>query len=138
MNITPSREPDLRLPLSPDDPRPLYRQVADAVKEAIAAGALQPGDRLPSVRELADRLGVSVITTRRAYLELEGAGYLRSRPGLGTFVAELDPAALNARALEELRGELEAIVARAARRGIPPAEIVRLVRELAGGRGRGE
>ncbi len=120
-------------PMAAADPRPLYRQVVEWVMEAVAAGVLRPGERLPSIRKLAGQLGVSVITVKRAYLELESAGYLRARPGLGSFVAELDRDALRAQALEDLRGELARIVAVASRHGIRPAEIIQLVREIDAG-----
>ncbi|HXB51982.1 MAG TPA: GntR family transcriptional regulator, partial [Rhizomicrobium sp.] len=69
-------------------PGPLYEQIVAAVKREIAAGRLLPGAALPSVRALAAELLVSLITIKRAYEELERAGIIYSRQGLGTFVAD--------------------------------------------------
>ena len=76
--------------LSPSHPDPLYRQVTDQIKDAIATGDLAPGDRLPSVRELSEAIDVSAITVKRAYQDLETDGYILTRAGLGSFVADVD------------------------------------------------
>lgn len=65
----------------------LYEQIATQVKELIINGVLQEGEPLPSVRALAQELGVSAITTRRAYTELEREGYVFTAPAKGTFVS---------------------------------------------------
>lgn len=84
-----------RLPisLSLDDPEPMYRQIEAQLRDLIVSGALPAGAKLPSVRALARDLSVSVITTRRAYQDLEVAGFIRTRQGMGTAVAHLDEAA---------------------------------------------
>ena len=65
----------------------LYEQIATQIKKLIINGSLQEGDPLPSVRALAQELGVSAITTRRAYTELEQDGYVFTAPAKGTFVS---------------------------------------------------
>jgi GntR family transcriptional regulator len=75
-------------PISPAAAGPLYEQIVAAVKREIASGRLLPGAALPSVRALAAELLVSLITVKRAYEELERAGLIYSRQGLGTFVAD--------------------------------------------------
>jgi GntR family transcriptional regulator len=67
--------------------RPIYRQLRDQFREAVARGTLQPDARLPSVRELSRTLVVNPNTIARAYTELEREGLLNTRPGLGVFVA---------------------------------------------------
>lgn len=67
--------------------KPLYLQIKDQIKEAILKGELKEGDPLPSVRGFAIDLGVSVLTTRRVYDELEEEGFAVSQAGRGTFVA---------------------------------------------------
>lgn len=67
--------------------KPLYLQIKDQIKEAILKGELKEGDLLPSVRGFAIDLGVSVLTTRRVYDELEDEGFAVSQAGRGTFVA---------------------------------------------------
>lgn len=75
--------------LSMDDPEPMYRQIEDQLRDLILTGGLPAGTRLPSVRGLAKDLACSVITTRRAYQDLESAGFIRTRQGMGTMVAEI-------------------------------------------------
>ena len=67
--------------------KPIYEQITDQIKEQIMAGALSAGDALPSMRLLAKELRISVITTKRAYEELERDGFLENVPGKGCFVA---------------------------------------------------
>ncbi len=73
--------------LSRASDRPAYRQIIDQVKRKVTSGDWEPGRELPSIRGLAKELRVSVITVRRAYLELEREGVLRIEQGRGTFVA---------------------------------------------------
>ena len=116
--------------LSPSHPDPMYKQVTDQVKDAIATGDLKPNDRLPSVRELSEALKVSAITIKRAYLDLETEGYILTRAGLGSFVADVSLDALRARKLDELRTEMMRIVRTAARFGITREDVVQLARQV--------
>ena len=68
------------------DARPIYAQIVDNLQKGIAAGVLQHGDKLPSVRELAAELAINPNTIQRAYRELEMQGYVASVPGKGCFV----------------------------------------------------
>ena len=70
------------------DPKPVYLQITDAVRDAIALGALQPGDRLPTIRETAVQTRVNRNTVSRAYLELEHLGLVRARQGSGFYVTD--------------------------------------------------
>ena len=67
--------------------RPIYEQIANQVKAAILSGELTEGEQLPSIRALANSLRVSVITTKRAYTDLEAAGFIETVQGKGCFVA---------------------------------------------------
>ena len=73
--------------LSNSSGKPIYEQITDQVKEQIMNGTLSAGDALPSMRVLARELRISVITTKRAYEELERDGFLENVPGKGCFVA---------------------------------------------------
>jgi GntR family transcriptional regulator len=75
-------------PISAAAPGPLYQQIVDRIKREISEGRLAPGSPLPSFRQLAADLLVSVITVKRAYEELERDGIIYRRQGLGTFVAD--------------------------------------------------
>ena len=75
-------------PISPSAPGSLYDQIVHGVKREISEGRLLPGSALPSFRQLAADMMVSVITVKRAYEELEKEGIIYRRQGLGTFIAE--------------------------------------------------
>jgi GntR family transcriptional regulator len=81
---------DVHSPLiiSQTDPRPLYLQVKEQIRHRIAVGELKPGEEIPSIRALAASIQVSVITIKRAYLELEHEGVIQARQGRGSFVSE--------------------------------------------------
>lgn len=88
MSIEPP-QPRVPIHLSMDDSEPMYRQIESQLRDFILGGQLSPGTKLPSVRALAKDLACSVITTRRAYQDLESEGFIRTRQGMGTVVAEI-------------------------------------------------
>jgi GntR family transcriptional regulator len=108
----------------------MYKQVADQVKNAIASGELKPNEKLPSIREMSDSLKISVITTKRAYLDLEKEGCIMTRHGLGTFVADVNRETLREEKLNEFRTELTRILKTGKKFGITPEDIAKLLREL--------
>ena len=109
------------------DPRPIYEQLRDGFRQLILTGVLEPGGRMPSVRELAASLAVNPNTIQRAYRELEAEGCICSVPGRGSFVCKTDAAVLARRAeltarLRQTAGELRAL-------GLTDGEIIALVKE---------
>ena len=72
--------------------RPIYEQITSQIKNMIITGILQPGTPLPSLRILAKELHISVITTKRAYNDLEQEGFIETVTGKGSFVAKRDAA----------------------------------------------
>ena len=72
------------------DPRPIYEQIQSELRRLMLTGALPPGSRLPSVRELAGQLAINPNTIQRAYRELEADGYILSVAGKGSFVAQVN------------------------------------------------
>lgn len=81
------KEQLLDIILSNASNRPIYEQITDQIKSAILSGELAEGEQLPSIRGLANSLRVSVITTKRAYTDLEDAGFIETVQGKGSFVA---------------------------------------------------
>lgn len=73
--------------LAQSDGRPLYLQIMDHIQKKIAVGDWEPGQQIPSIRALAVELSISVITVKRAYLELERHGVITTHQGRGSFVA---------------------------------------------------
>lgn len=79
----------MQIYLSNSGQEPIYAQITRQIKQQILSGALRPGDALPSIRLLAKELRISVITTKRAYEELEREGLIVTQTGRGSFVAEV-------------------------------------------------
>ncbi|MEG0854766.1 MAG: GntR family transcriptional regulator [Angelakisella sp.] len=101
---------------------PIYQQIVTQVRQMIMNGALTEGDSLPSMRLLAKELRISVITTKRAYEELESMGLLVSVAGKGCFVGGASPERLVQEQRLELQGCLERAAAAAQSAGVPLEE----------------
>ena len=110
--------------------QPIYDQICTQLKAQIVAGALEPGALLPSIRALAKDLKVSVITTKRAYDELETEGYVYTVAGKGCFVAEKDLDLIREQKLKELEGHLSAAVRLAKTCGLSREELFETLRIL--------
>ena len=115
--------------LSMDDPEPMYEQIETQLRHFILGGQLAPGTRLPSMRALARELSCSVITTRRAYENLEGEGYIRTRQGLGTVVAELSEEKISARLRSPVETAFREAVRTGRRAGFDGEELHRILEE---------
>lgn len=109
--------------------KPIYAQITEQLRAKILSGELQEGDALPSIRLLAKELRISVITTKRAYEELEQAGLIHTLPGKGSFVAAQDPAFRREEAVREVEGHLLRAL-EAARAGGVSGEEVRLTLDV--------
>ncbi|AEM79831.1 GntR family transcriptional regulator [Thermoanaerobacter wiegelii] len=91
---------------------PIYEQIVRQIKEAILKGELEEGELLPSIRNLAKELQISVITTKRAYDELEKEGFIATIPGKGTYVATQNKELMREKRLKIVEEKLvEAIIA---------------------------
>lgn len=109
---------------------PIYDQIARQIKNAIIAGEFRPGEALPSLRFLAKELRVSIISTKRAYEELEREGYITSVPGKGSFVAQINQELLREEQFRKVESYLGRAVETARLAGITCEEIEELVRTL--------
>ena len=110
--------------------KPIYEQIADQVKEQIMAGALAAGDALPSMRLLAKELRISVITTKRAYEELERDGFLDNVPGKGCFVAPQNRELLREAQLRRVEEKLTQAIEEARRGAVSLEELKEMLTEL--------
>lgn len=108
--------------------QPIYDQIATQIKDQILSGALQPGEALPSIRGLAKDLKISVITTKRAYDELEAAGFINTVAGKGCFVAEKDLELVRAQNRRQMDVHLAEAAALARRCGVTGEELMELLR----------
>jgi len=108
--------------------QPIYEQICAQIKTQILAGQLTPGEALPSIRALAKDLRISVITTKRAYDELEAQGFLYTVAGKGCFVAEKDLDLIREQRLREIEDHLSAAAELAAGCGATREELLEMLR----------
>lgn len=113
--------------LSSSERAPMYSQIVEQILAKVLAGDWGPGHPLPSIRELASASKVSVITVKRAYLELEHAGVIVTRQGKGSFVAETQDLPRQ-RAQQDFDAHLAGLQAAADRLGLSTPDILRQVR----------
>ena len=114
-----------------NDATPVYRQVIDQVREQIARGKLSPGEKLPSVRELARYLDINVNTVQKAYRELKHLGLVLIRPARGAIVSPEAPKILGSVESEEvLRVALKKVLAEARRLGFNREHVLRLLEKM--------
>lgn len=103
--------------------QPIYEQIYTQIKNQIVSGVLQPGEALPSIRNLAKDLRISVITTKRAYEELERDGFIETVTGKGSFVAAQNAELLREEALRRTEQALRGAVDTARQGGVTDSEV---------------
>ena len=113
------------------DARPIYEQVRDGLRRLVVTGAIQEGEKLPSVRTLASRLAINPNTIQRAYESLEAEGYLYSVPGKGSFAAP--HSGVDQGRKEELLGRFDTVTAELLFLGVGGDALVERVHRLEGG-----
>ena len=107
---------------------PIYDQIYSQIKDAIVSGQVAAGEALPSIRALAKDLRISVITTKRAYDELEREGFIDTLPGKGCFVAERSAELLREEHLRKIEGCMQEIRQLAAACGLTEGELAEMWR----------
>ena len=110
--------------------QPIYDQICAQIKAQIIAGKLSPGEALPSIRALAKDLKISVITTKRAYDELEAEGFLYTIAGKGCFVAEKNLDLIRERQMKDLEDHLSAALELSRSCGVSLDELHEMLRIL--------
>jgi GntR family transcriptional regulator len=110
--------------------KPIYEQITDQIKGLILSGVLSAGDALPSMRFLAKELRISVITTKRAYMDLERDGFIATVTGKGTFVADKNIDFIREEKLRQIDGHLQAAIDAARQAGIPLKELIQALETL--------
>ena len=116
--------------ISTSSGQPIYEQICRQVKGAIAAGRLRPGDPLPSIRALARDLRISVITTKRAYEELERDGFIQTVAGKGSFVSTQTLELAKESGLREIEEHLQAALDLARQAGMTVEELQQILQTL--------
>ena len=118
--------------------KPIYAQITDQIKAKILSGELREGDALPSIRLLAKELRISVITTKRAYEDLEQAGFIHIQPGRGCYVAKQNPELHREETLKAVEQHLLRALEAARMGGVTDAEVAETLSLLMEGDNLGE
>jgi len=127
-----SKSPAFRFLLDMHSGMPVYRQIMDQVRGAIASGALNAGDQLPTVRQLAVDLAINPNTVVRAYRELELGGLLETHQGTGTFISAQKMKRADAQREKQLAQIVGDCVSRAGAAGFTVDDLIDELRNLAG------
>ncbi|MGE7093336.1 GntR family transcriptional regulator [Lysinibacillus sp. NPDC048646] len=117
----------MHIHLSNASDKPIYEQITMQLKEAILANKLQAGDALPSIRMLAKELKISVMTTKRAYADLERDGFIETVAGKGSFVTERNQDFLREELLRQIEEHLQKAVKTAKTAGLTKEELQELL-----------
>ena len=112
---------------------PIYDQIYTQIKHQIISGELEADQALPSIRNLAKDLRISVITTKRAYEDLEAAGFIHTVPGKGSFVAAADPELHREATLKKVEALLQQALDEAAAGGVTRSEVLETLKLLSEG-----
>ena len=118
--------------LRKDDPRPVYRQIADELQRAVSVGVLKPGESLPATRQLASELKLNPNTVQHAYRTLMQEGVIEMRRGLGAFVAAA-PKEARHRPAVVARQIAERALREAFRHGLLASDLMKALKEIAPG-----
>ena len=116
--------------ISNDSPVKLYEQIENQIKNEILNGNLKSGEMLPSIRMLAKELKVSIITTKRAYEELEKEGFIETVVGKGTFVSGTNSERLKEAAMAEMESRLEEVIVTAKSFGLGLDECIEILKDI--------
>ena len=110
--------------------KPIYEQIKEQIKEQILSGELKEGEALPSMRLLAKELRISMITTKRAYEELERSGYIESYTGRGSFVKAINTQVAKETVLREIEELFDKAIAKAKLVDLSYSEIEQMLRMM--------
>lgn len=117
----------MKLIISNSSNEPIYAQIATQIRSLIISGELNEGDALPSMRLLAKELRISVITTKRAYEELEREGFIVSFTGKGSFVASKNIDLIKEQQLKEIENHMQEIIKLSNNCGIKLDELIEMM-----------
>ncbi|PYZ95568.1 GntR family transcriptional regulator [Alteribacter lacisalsi] len=120
----------MQITISNSSKEPIYEQITSQIRSYILSGELQEGTALPSIRQLAKDLQISVITTKRAYEELEKAGFTYSIVGKGSFVAEQNLEVIREKKLKVIEEQLGAVITNSREIGLSLDELQQLMKIL--------
>lgn len=117
----------MQIRLSNASEKPIYEQITGQLKQSILTGELKSGDALPSIRSLAKDLKISVMTTKRAYADLERDGFIETVAGKGSFVAERNQDLVREELLKQIEEQLQKSIQIAKMAGLQKEELLELL-----------
>lgn len=120
----------MRIALAHQSSQPIYEQIKEQIKASVLSGELPEDELLPSIRQLARELKVSVITTTRAYNDLELEGFIVTVPGKGCYVKKVDDALIRAKYAAEAKAALASAVKKGRTAGLTMEELHNLLDEV--------
>ena len=120
----------MQIIISNSSKEPIYEQITNQIKSSILTGELQEGAAIPSMRKLAKDLQISVITTKRAYDELEKAGFIYSIVGKGSFIAEQNLEVMREKKLNVIEEQLSTVITNSKEIGLSLDELQQLLNIL--------
>lgn len=120
----------MRIVISNQSELPIYAQIREQIKEQILNGSMEEGMVLPSIRQLAKELGISVITTTRAYNDLEQEGFIASIQGRGSIVQKKDNNMIREQYMKRIEEHLESAIATAKRIDMGEDELIMILKNL--------
>ena len=120
----------MRIVISNQSELPIYAQIREQIKEQILNGSMEEGTVLPSIRQLAKELGISVITTTRAYNDLEQEGFIASIQGRGSIVQKKDNNMIREQYMKRIEEHLESAIATAKRIDMGEDELIMILKNL--------
>ncbi len=120
----------MKILISNSSGEPIYEQIVSQIKGLIIRGELEEEDSLPSIRNLAKELQISVITTKRAYEELEGEGFIETVPGKGSFVAAQNKELLREKKIKIIEEKLSKVVEESRTLGLAFEEVSEMLKIL--------
>ena len=123
----------MQIHISPSDGVPIYLQIVNQVKLLVASGRMNPGDELPPIRVLAERLTINPNTVARAYRELEVAGVVNKRRTAGTYVADAGSPLARREKVRILTERVDALLVEARQLDVDLEDVVQLMRQRAEG-----
>lgn len=130
VNLMRKGEKKMDIIISNSSQIPIYEQITKQIKGMIIKGELKEGDELPSIRSLARELQISVITTKRAYEELEGEGFIETVPGKGSYVAGQNQELLKEKKLKIIEDKLSDVVDESKMLGLSIDEVIEMIKVL--------
>ena len=119
----------MQIHISTADGVPIYAQIVNQVKYLVASGRLKPGDEMPPIRVLADRLLINPNTVARAYRELEAAGMVEKRRTAGTFVSDQGSPLARRERIRILSERIDALLAEAQQMGVSQDDLLKLIEQ---------